>query len=132
MRHIICVEGSSEVQHQYIMPGALKWDPDEAIPVSFNFDHGAPPVGKASDIQRNENGVITAEIELFDRRTEAKEDKYGPYVEVSIEESDTPLPMTISIYMTHAQHHRWRDVTWVESAFIRAAALVPHSYWRML
>jgi hypothetical protein len=62
MRVVIAFEGKQTLKHQSLLPNALKWD-EEPIPISVNADWSKPPVGMATDIQRDDEGVITAEVD---------------------------------------------------------------------
>jgi hypothetical protein len=57
--------------------GSLWMDPEDRIPVTSNFDWENPPVGLASDIQRNEEtGEVSVEIRWFDETFTLDEDSY--------------------------------------------------------
>ena len=129
MRHIICKEADDTVPGHYIMPGALDWAEGDRIPLTFNFDF-QQVIGWATDIRREEGGIITAEIVLESQSAEVMRDEEGTYVAVTVDELDAPLDMDSSVYMSPVKSHGWNDVRWVESAFIRAAALVPRPFWK--
>lgn len=52
--------------NQFIVAGAIDI-PDEGVPITWQFDHSKPPIGKASNFRREEDGVtVTAELEFND------------------------------------------------------------------
>jgi hypothetical protein len=109
MRHTICHEDVEMVAGQFIAKDALRWE-DEKITISWNFDFQQPPIGYASDFQREDDGAITAEIDLF-----------GDMV--------LPKGYTFSIYMVDADYHRWKDILWITSALIKGVAIVPDYFY---
>lgn len=66
MRKIIAWEGDEMVPGQILEINSLKWS-NEPIPVTRHADDWAqPPIGNAGDLRREDNGSITAEIELIE------------------------------------------------------------------
>lgn len=64
MRHIIGVEGRQVLPNQFVELGACVW-PDEAIPVETYLEQWvARLVGRATDIRREDDGTLTAEIDV--------------------------------------------------------------------
>lgn len=109
-RHIVCYEGDQRIPDQFIIDGALKWL-DEKITISTNFDFGIPPIGLATEFRREDDGSITAEIELFE---------------------EMPLfddEWSFSIFMVNAHFDRWKDVLWIYDATIAGVAIIPHAWW---
>lgn len=64
MRHTIGYEGRDMGFGHILLPGALKWDDSHPYPVLEKSDYTSPIVGTASDIRREEDGRITAEIDF--------------------------------------------------------------------
>lgn len=117
-RHIICQEGNEVLPETHILIGALQWDPDAFLPITVGFDFFRM-AGRASDIRRENNGDITAEIELFDdiKKLTAgldNEDKAWCY----------------SIQMQPFERHQWKDIWWISNATIRMIAIIPDmAFW---
>lgn len=67
-RHVIAKEGMPSVLPDvWLEKGSLWIDPELRVPVTINFDWEKPPVGLASDIQRNdETGEVSVEVTWFD------------------------------------------------------------------
>lgn len=65
MRVPICYEGKETVKGQLITPGALTWS-DDPIPISVGSDWSKPPIGYATDLRREDDGTITAEVPDLD------------------------------------------------------------------
>lgn len=65
MRKTILVEGHVYRSGVMFAPGSLNL-PEEDVPVTFQFDFSDPKnlLGHAVDFQRDENGVITADLQL--------------------------------------------------------------------
>ena len=61
MRRIISWEGEEKVPGIFIEKGALVWD--ERLPVAINGLHSMPS-GPAEDIRREDDGSITADIQI--------------------------------------------------------------------
>ena len=117
MRYIICQEGVESVPGQYVPIGAMEWSEELKIPVTWNFNDKI--IGVGTDIRREENGVITAEIELL------HEDK--KYIEGLLKKMDD---WCFSTFMSPAYFHRWKDILWITRAQIRGLAIVPeYSFW---
>lgn len=78
-RHIIAKEGSPMVEGGIVIEeGALTWDEGAIIPVTQGFgDHEV--IGRATDIRREENGNITANIEFLPPRTETFSISVAPF-----------------------------------------------------
>jgi hypothetical protein len=108
VRHIICFEGKEKVPGQFIAVDALTWL-DGDIPVLANFDD-SQLIGYGTDIRREKNGSLTAEITLLD----------GEKV---------PKGMAVSIKMYEVDYHNWREVLWITKGEIRSMALIPDMYW---
>lgn len=70
MRKIIGYEKVEKIPGQLILEGAFKWNETEPIPVtthwSRSMDHPQSIIGKATDLRREEDGAITAEIDIPD------------------------------------------------------------------
>lgn len=64
MRVTIVVEGQHLDQGRFVAKGALKWEEGVAIPVTLGTAFDRPPIGIATDIRREEDGRITAELDL--------------------------------------------------------------------
>ncbi len=77
-RHVIAKEGiPSLLPAIWLDKGSLWMDPDERVPVTTNFNWENPPVGIASDIQRNEEtGEVSVEVRWFDETFELDEEFY--------------------------------------------------------
>lgn len=79
MKEIIAREGDDQLSNWYVMaPGAMKFDEDAVYPVTWDFNNNRPPIGKARNVHRDEEGHIIAEIEIFD--APYKEDLKPPMV----------------------------------------------------
>jgi len=65
MREIISWEGEEKLKGIFIEKDALTWD-DKGIPVVWNYEMDRMPMGRATDIRREPDGSITAEITLND------------------------------------------------------------------
>ncbi|HEY5443375.1 MAG TPA: hypothetical protein VIJ87_02680 [Pyrinomonadaceae bacterium] len=65
MREIISWEGEEKLKGIFIEKDALTWD-DKGIPVVWNYEMDRLPMGRATDIRREPDGSITAEITLTD------------------------------------------------------------------
>jgi hypothetical protein len=67
-RQIICYEGVEKVSGQLIEVGALKWEEGKDYPVVWAFNFAGPPIGNARDIRREEDGSVTADVDIHDER----------------------------------------------------------------
>lgn len=67
MRYDLIQEGVRD-EHTGILflPGSLKWVTEKHVPVSYSYNWDRV-IGKANDLQREDNGMITAEI-VWDER----------------------------------------------------------------
>lgn len=67
MRKIISWEGAEKVPHVIFEKDALTWG-DEPLPLVWNFQHNDVKalLGNASDLRREEDGSITAELTFND------------------------------------------------------------------
>lgn len=64
MRKIIAWEGEEKVPGQFLEVGSFKWG-NEPIVVTKNTEWDADSViGEATDLRREDNGSVTAEIKL--------------------------------------------------------------------
>lgn len=82
MEHIIAREGDDQITLNFIMElGAMKFDEEAEYPVTWNFDKTRPPIGKATNVHRDEEGHIVADIEIFDEalRGDLKPPTFGFY-----------------------------------------------------
>lgn len=72
MRQKIAHEGAEYVRGQVVEHGAFVWEEDIDLPVIFSNEWPGMEqmVGWASDIRREEDGVITAEISWIDQTYE--------------------------------------------------------------
>ena len=62
-REIVAYEGKRSVNGYLLHPGALKWDEEALIPVTEHFDWTQQTAWvKGSDIRREDDGSITAEM----------------------------------------------------------------------
>ena len=113
MRRTIMVEGQELVPGQYLVKGALQWDSEIEYPVTNNFSH-REVIGIGTDIRREEDNSITADVLFFDERW------YGILGE---DDSD------VSIYSQPFTGHQWKNVWWISSATLKALAVVPYAFW---
>lgn len=69
MRYRFAREGVKTVGSKaFFEPESIKWDPDRPIPVTYSNDIRPENfIGSASDIRREEDGWITAEIKWNDK-----------------------------------------------------------------
>lgn len=66
MRRVISWEGEQKVRGMFLRVGAIQFPEKNSVLIAGpNNQFSNPPVGRASDFRREENGSITAEIELF-------------------------------------------------------------------
>lgn len=89
MRYRFAREGTKTVgSNAYFEPESLKWDPSKPVIVNFTNDFQADNViGKATDIQREDDGWLTAEIEWNDK---------GDQVALNLDKN-----MWLTIYINH-------------------------------
>ena len=67
MRKVICYENALAVGDHFLLEGSVKWDPEKRFPVVWNFSYELHSLlGWATDLQREEAGAITADIEFID------------------------------------------------------------------
>jgi hypothetical protein len=68
MRKTICIEGDEyPINGRIIEKGALGWPEDKKLPLCWSFNHDIEHVlGNASDLRREEDGRITAELTFND------------------------------------------------------------------
>lgn len=113
MRHILCYENALSIGDQFWVDGAIKWT-EERVPVVWNFDGSDVRnlLGWATDIQRDDEGCITAEIKF-----------HGPGL--ALEESGD-LKICSASFMADEVEYAFRDkVTEVSSGRLRQIAMVP-------
>jgi hypothetical protein len=109
-RYIICQEGKENVPGQFLLDGSMNWGEDK-IWVSWNFNHQDPKIGYASDIRREEDGWITAEIELFEQ--------YQSLIDVA----------GFTVFITKVEDHWWKDIRWASKGTIASVAMLDHDFW---
>lgn len=68
MRKIIAIEGRDTVPGQFLEPSCLKWNEGEVYPLVWNFSWERPPIGTATDIRREDDGTLTAELTITDEQ----------------------------------------------------------------
>lgn len=128
MRYIIAVEGEQKVMDQFVTHGALFWEEDKKLPVVWNF-HDNEAVGQATDLRREKDGTITAEVVLFRPQTEVTHDEDGTHVRITMFEEEIPEDFCISFQASPVEMHRWKDILWITSGQIRILAVVPYRFW---
>ena len=96
----------------------MTWE-DEEIAVGWNFDWSQLPIGKASDLRREKDGSITAEIVWF-----ASAD-----IVLDPETKDLHRDFGVSIYINPVKYHVWKDHMWATDGRIRALAVTPNRTW---
>lgn len=69
MRRIITWEGVYTIPQTFIEKGALTWD-NEPLPVTAQ--NGTEILGRATDLRREEDGTITAELTFLDETENQK------------------------------------------------------------
>lgn len=67
MRRIITWEGRDTIPQVHIQKGALTWDKE---PLPIHAQGGVTVLGLATDLRREEDGSITAELTFFDETSE--------------------------------------------------------------
>lgn len=112
-RMTISWEGAEAVPGIIIQPGALRWE-DEELPLCWNFDHNEL-LGQASEIRREDDGRITAEITIYEQTDNQK------HAQAIVDHGDTPA----TVYVTDLTEKREDDKRIVESGRIRSVNLVP-------
>lgn len=70
MRKTIAIEGRSTVPEQFLEVGCLKWDEEKPTPIVWNFMF-EKTLGWAKDFRREEDGTITAELDITDENAAA-------------------------------------------------------------
>lgn len=67
-RHVIAYEGKPSILPDVWLEKDSLWiDPNQIVYVTANFDWASPPIGRATDLQRDEEtGEVTVDIQLFD------------------------------------------------------------------
>lgn len=65
MRKTICIEGKKTVPGQFLETGSLKWEEGKQYPITWEYKHDKI-YGWASDIRREDDGTITAELDIED------------------------------------------------------------------
>lgn len=63
MRVPIAYEGKATINDQFLEVGCLQWEPDEEFPVVWDFNY-AKIVGKAGSLQREDDGSVTALVDM--------------------------------------------------------------------
>jgi len=117
VRHIIAFEGRETVPGQFLEHGSLKWDEDTKLIVVWqaNFDDPRNIIGTGTDIQRDENGVLTAEIEWNDPE--------------KMEQLAKDVAVTIWANEVNADRDKETDNITVHSAKIKALLTTPSVPW---
>lgn len=113
-RMTISWEGTEAVPGIIIQPGALRWE-DEELPLCWNFDHNEL-LGVASDIRREDDGQITAEITIYEETDNQK------HAQVVMDHGD----VATTVYVTDLSEHKDEDGNKriVESGRIRSVNMV--------
>lgn len=79
MRYRFAREGVKTIGSKaFFEPESIKWVPDKSIPVTYenNFSDPGAIMGKASDLRREDDGWLTAEIE-WNEKGEAISEEIG-------------------------------------------------------
>lgn len=67
MRKPICYENALGVADHFLLEGSVKWEDGKKIPLVWNFGYDVNSLlGHAQDLQREEDGAITAELNIND------------------------------------------------------------------
>lgn len=113
-RQIICYEGKHPVNGKFISKGALTWDEEKPLPVVLKPSDNGPLVGLATDLKREDDGAITAEMKFNARNNSVLE--------------DLPSGLGWTIY---ASDIKWSDMveTILVSGVIREVFLAPSLPW---
>jgi hypothetical protein len=75
VRRLVLKEEGEPINGIIIAKGAMTF-PKGRVPVTYNFDHNHQ-VGWASDFERDDDGNVTAEIELTDEKASALAEDLG-------------------------------------------------------
>lgn len=113
MRKIIAWEGEEKIPGQVLETGALKWNDDKPIPVTKSADWDVTSViGTATDLRREDNHTITAEIEL--------NEEFAPAI----------ADMSFTVYCNQVKGSDVSKEPWrISSARIRAIFFAPTVPW---
>ena len=114
MRKIVCIEDGDPIQGRVINDMALNWT--DNLPLVWQFGHVKieDVLGHASDIRREENGRITAEI-VFNETTKGQQAKEG------LENGD----LACTIWANKIDEVILDGVQRVKSATVREISVVP-------
>lgn len=67
MRKVICYENALAVGNHFLLESSVQWDPEKRFPVVWNFSYELHSLlGWATELRREEDGSITAELEIVD------------------------------------------------------------------
>lgn len=110
MRVDICYEDA--IQYQWFLVKDSIQLPEEA-PLTWGFDWQRLPIGKAKDFRREEDGLITAELEFF-------KEEYQEDVETLLKNDDAAA----SMYANEVVDERCEDLRIVYKAVLKAVAIV--------
>ena len=72
MRKRICYEDALVFGDQFLIEGSVNWDEDAQLPLVWDFGVDTKSLlGHATDLRREEDGAITAELTFQDPKNEA-------------------------------------------------------------
>ena len=111
MRYRFAREGVKTMgSNAYFEPEGLKWDPDKPLVVNYTNDFRAENVvGVATEIRREEDGWLTAEIEWNDK---------GDQVALHLDDT-----MWLTIYLNHLLENDETDIGGARWRRIKSADL---------
>lgn len=105
-RHKIVHYRVQEQHDRVLMADFLTWPEDEKITISNGFDYEQAPIGHASDLRREKDGTITAEIEM--------------YYDITI-----PKNLIFSVFVARVKFDKWKGLSWLTDGIILGISLVP-------
>lgn len=110
MRIEICFEDAIQYEW-FIVKGALEF-PDE-VPLTWGYDWQRFPLGKATNIRREDDGAITAEL-MFNKPEEGED----------IESLLKNQHVDVSMYGTNVTDERFENLRIVHKATLRAVVII--------
>lgn len=110
MRVEICFEDAIQYEW-FIIKDAIEF-PDE-VPLTWGYDWQRLPIGKATDIRREDDGAITTEL-VFNKPED------GESIEILLKNHD----VDVSMYGTNVTDERFEDLKIIHKATLRAVVII--------